>query len=81
MIARRLIRSSRRNRQWKRFTPVRAGSSRRDGNPPIEPWKHLAALADEFAIEEFLLGSWHVCRGTKSVTKPCEQRRDKFRSQ
>jgi hypothetical protein len=26
-----------------------------------------AALADEFAMEEFLFGSWYVCWGTKPV--------------
>jgi ubiquinone/menaquinone biosynthesis C-methylase UbiE len=44
------------------------------GNPLIEPWKHLAALADEFVMEEYLLGSWYVCRGMKPVGQLCEQR-------
>jgi len=35
------------------------------GNPFIKPWDELAALADEFAMQEFLFGSWYVCRGTK----------------
>jgi ubiquinone/menaquinone biosynthesis C-methylase UbiE len=37
------------------------------GNPFIEPWNDLAATADEFEMEEFLFGSWYVCRGTKSA--------------
>jgi hypothetical protein len=35
------------------------------GNPLIKPWQDLAAVADDFAMEEFLFGSWYVCRGTK----------------
>lgn len=36
------------------------------GNPLIEPWKDLAAVVDDFEMEEFLFGSWYVCWGTKS---------------
>jgi ubiquinone/menaquinone biosynthesis C-methylase UbiE len=50
-------------------------------NPLIKPWNDLAALvseaghsisaraplADEFAMEEFLFGSWYVCWGTKPM--------------
>jgi len=35
------------------------------GNPFIKPWDELAALADEFAMQEFLFGSWYVCGGRK----------------
>lgn len=35
------------------------------GNPHIRPWEHLAPLVDGFAMEEFLFGSYYVCRGTK----------------
>jgi ubiquinone/menaquinone biosynthesis C-methylase UbiE len=35
------------------------------GNPLIKPWQHLAAAVDGFEMEEFLLGSWYVCWGTK----------------
>jgi ubiquinone/menaquinone biosynthesis C-methylase UbiE len=35
------------------------------GNPFIKPWNGLAALAEEFAMEEFLFGSWYVCWGAK----------------
>jgi hypothetical protein len=35
------------------------------GNPFIQPWKELAALAEHVDIEESLLGSWYVCWGTK----------------
>jgi demethylmenaquinone methyltransferase/2-methoxy-6-polyprenyl-1,4-benzoquinol methylase len=37
------------------------------GNPFIKPWEHLSALAEHFAMEEFVFGSWYVCRGTKPV--------------
>jgi demethylmenaquinone methyltransferase/2-methoxy-6-polyprenyl-1,4-benzoquinol methylase len=37
------------------------------GNPLIEPWKDLAAIADDFEMEEYLFGSWYICRGTKSA--------------
>ena len=37
------------------------------GNPLIEPWKDLAALADDFEMEEFLFGAWYICWGTKSA--------------
>ena len=35
------------------------------GNPLIKPWEHLSALAENFAMEEFVFGSWYVCWGTK----------------
>jgi ubiquinone/menaquinone biosynthesis C-methylase UbiE len=35
------------------------------GNPFIKPWNDLAALAEDFAMEEFLFGSWYVCWGSK----------------
>lgn len=37
------------------------------GNPFIKPWEDLAAIADDFAMREFLLGAYYICRGTKSV--------------
>jgi demethylmenaquinone methyltransferase/2-methoxy-6-polyprenyl-1,4-benzoquinol methylase len=37
------------------------------GNPLIQPWNDLAAIADAFEMEEFLFGSWYVCWGTKSA--------------
>jgi len=37
------------------------------GNPFIKPWEHLSALAESFAMEEFVLGSWYVCWGAKPV--------------
>jgi demethylmenaquinone methyltransferase/2-methoxy-6-polyprenyl-1,4-benzoquinol methylase len=37
------------------------------GNPLIEPWKDLAALAPEFEMRELAYGTWYVCRGTRSV--------------
>ena len=37
------------------------------GNPLIEPWKELAAIAGDVEMDEFLFGSWYVCWGTKPV--------------
>ncbi len=37
------------------------------GNPLIQPWKDLAAVVDDFEMEQFLFGSWYVCWGTKSA--------------
>jgi demethylmenaquinone methyltransferase/2-methoxy-6-polyprenyl-1,4-benzoquinol methylase len=35
------------------------------GNPFIKPWNDLAAIADDFEMEELLFGSYYVCHGTK----------------
>jgi demethylmenaquinone methyltransferase/2-methoxy-6-polyprenyl-1,4-benzoquinol methylase len=43
------------------------------GNPFIKPWQHLSALAENFAMEEFLLGSWYVCWGSKPVAVQTQQ--------
>jgi demethylmenaquinone methyltransferase/2-methoxy-6-polyprenyl-1,4-benzoquinol methylase len=37
------------------------------GNPLIQPWKDLAALAADFEMREIAFGAWYVCRGTKSA--------------
>ena len=37
------------------------------GNPFIKPWNDLSAIADDFEMEEFLFGSWYVCRGRKAA--------------
>jgi len=37
------------------------------GNPLIKPWRDLAAVVDDFEMEEFLFGSWYICRGTKPM--------------
>jgi ubiquinone/menaquinone biosynthesis C-methylase UbiE len=37
------------------------------GNPLIQPWTHLAALAETFCMEEFLFGSYYLCHGSKPV--------------
>jgi ubiquinone/menaquinone biosynthesis C-methylase UbiE len=37
------------------------------GNPFIKPWEHLSTLAESFAMEEFVFGSWYVCWGAKPV--------------
>lgn len=36
------------------------------GNPYIRPWEDLARLTDAFAMDEFMFGSYYVCRGIKS---------------
>jgi len=35
------------------------------GNPFIQPWRDVAAVAEDFAMEEHLFGSWYVCWGSK----------------
>jgi hypothetical protein len=35
------------------------------GNPLIRPWEHHAALVDDFQMEEFRIGSFYICWGTK----------------
>ncbi len=37
------------------------------GNPLIKPWLDLAQVVDDCEMEEFLFGSWYICRGTKST--------------
>jgi ubiquinone/menaquinone biosynthesis C-methylase UbiE len=44
------------------------------GNPYIRPWVHLSELAQDFAMEEFVFGSWYVCWGMKPVRAAAEQR-------
>jgi len=35
------------------------------GNPLIRPWEHLARLTDLLQMEQFMFGSWYICRGIK----------------
>ncbi|MCC6780323.1 MAG: class I SAM-dependent methyltransferase [Hyphomicrobiales bacterium] len=44
------------------------------GNPLIEPWKELAPLVDEFELEQFVLGSWYICRGKKRAVGQLAER-------
>jgi hypothetical protein len=37
------------------------------GNPLIQPWTDLAAIANGFAMQEFLFGSRYACWGMKSA--------------
>lgn len=37
------------------------------GNPLIRPWEHLAAMTDQFEMEQFLLTSYYICRGIKAA--------------
>jgi ubiquinone/menaquinone biosynthesis C-methylase UbiE len=36
------------------------------GNPLIEPWEDLARLAGSIEMEQFMFGSWYICRAIKS---------------
>jgi ubiquinone/menaquinone biosynthesis C-methylase UbiE len=36
------------------------------GNPLIRPWEDLARLSENFEMEEFVLGSWYICRAVKT---------------
>lgn len=42
------------------------------GNPFIKPWEHLAPMAGDFLMEEFVFGSWYVCWGTKTAPAQTE---------
>ena len=42
------------------------------GNPFIKPWEHLAPMAEDFLMEEFVFGSWYVCWGTKTAPAQTE---------
>lgn len=35
------------------------------GNPYIRPWEELHELTNDFEMDEFLLGSYYICRGQK----------------
>lgn len=37
------------------------------GNPYIRPWEELGELTENFEMEEFLLGSYYICRGRKPL--------------
>jgi ubiquinone/menaquinone biosynthesis C-methylase UbiE len=45
------------------------------GNPFIQPWRDLADVSDEFEMQEYLLGSYYICRGWK---RPAEPKRGRF---
>ena len=34
-------------------------------NPLIRPWEEVAKLAGDVQMEQFMLGSWYICRATK----------------
>jgi SAM-dependent methyltransferase len=36
------------------------------GNPLIKPWEDLARVAGSIEMEQFMFGSWYVCRAIKS---------------
>lgn len=37
------------------------------GNPYLRPWEELRELTDSFEMEEFLFGSYYICRGQKPL--------------
>jgi demethylmenaquinone methyltransferase/2-methoxy-6-polyprenyl-1,4-benzoquinol methylase len=39
-------------------------------NPLLSPWEDVARLGGAFAMEEFMLGSWYICRATKPLSAP-----------
>jgi ubiquinone/menaquinone biosynthesis C-methylase UbiE len=36
------------------------------GNPLIKPWEDLARIAGSIEMEQFMFGSWYICRAIKS---------------
>ncbi len=36
------------------------------GNPLIKPWEDLARLAGSIEMEQFMFGSWYICRAIKT---------------
>jgi ubiquinone/menaquinone biosynthesis C-methylase UbiE len=36
------------------------------GNPLIKPWEDLTRLAGSIEMEQFMFGSWYICRAIKS---------------
>jgi len=39
------------------------------GNPHIQPWRQLAPLVDNFAMQERLFGAYYICWGRKRCEK------------
>ena len=39
------------------------------GNPLIRPWEDVERLGGDFHIEQFMFGSWYVCRAIKPDTQ------------
>jgi hypothetical protein len=37
------------------------------GNAPVQPWRDLVEMSDEFEME-ILLGSYYICRGRKTAS-------------
>ena len=38
------------------------------GNPYLQPWKDLAMITEDFEMEEFLFGSYYICRGINQLS-------------
>jgi hypothetical protein len=38
------------------------------GNPLFQPWRDLSRMSDKLEMEEFLLGSYYICRGRKAAS-------------
>jgi hypothetical protein len=39
------------------------------GDPYIQSWKYLAALTEDFDIEEFLFDRYYICGGVRRVRR------------
>lgn len=48
------------------------------GNPLIQPWKELAAVADNVDIRDRLFGCYYMCRGVKSPAAAAPGARDEM---
>jgi ubiquinone/menaquinone biosynthesis C-methylase UbiE len=44
------------------------------GNPLIRPWEDAARLSDDFKMQQFVFGSWYVCRVVKPLSPPAGDR-------
>jgi SAM-dependent methyltransferase len=36
------------------------------GNPLIRPWQDIARLTEHWDMQEFMFGSWYICRAIKT---------------
>jgi hypothetical protein len=43
-------------------------------NPLIRPWEDVARLADDFTMQQYMLGSWYICRAVKPTTTAADGR-------
>jgi demethylmenaquinone methyltransferase/2-methoxy-6-polyprenyl-1,4-benzoquinol methylase len=43
-------------------------------NPLTRPWEDLARLSDDFTMQEFMFGSWYICRAIKPLPSSASDR-------